>query len=345
MIARFVDCLCSPIRRAGRPLAVLALGTALLAGSGCGSNSGPAATPSTMPSDAAATVNGESVSQKDLDVELNRLYGPQVLQTLVDERLILQQAKKDKVTVTDVEVKARMEELKKSPQYLALTKGRRMKDSEIEEKIRQTLNMQKLILMEIPDQEKHLFYDRYKDQLEQAHVYHILVEKKEDASKIAAQLKAGKDFESLAREFSKDEDSKGQGGDLNWITRAVRVDPEFIKVAFSLPLNQASEPIQVKFGAAPSGNAQAAQVRNGWSIIKVVGRKKSYDELKSDIEDQLVAMRQGEFMQRLRVKAEIKTRYDASSSAKGEAPSGAPAASPAAVGSPEASATGSPAPK
>lgn len=343
MIARFVGGLCSPIRRAGRPLAVLALGTALFAGSGCGNSSGPATTPSTMPSDVAATVNGESVSQKDLDVELNRLYGPQVLQTLVDERLILQQAKKDKITVTDAEVKARMEDLKKSPQYLALTKGRRMKDSEIEDKIRQTLNLQKLILMEIPDQDKHLFFDRFREQLEQAHVYHILVEKKEDALKIAAQLKAGKDFESLAREFSKDEDSKSQGGDLNWITRAVRVDPEFIKVAFSLPLNQVSEPVQVKFGAAPTGNAQQPpQVRNGWSIIKVVGRKKSYDELKSDIEDQLVAMRQGEFMQRLRVKAEIKTRYDSSTTPKGETPSGAPAASPASPGTPP---SGSPAAK
>jgi foldase protein PrsA len=298
-------------------LAGLLVGSALLA-AGCGSGGGSAASPTgaAAPSGTqVATVNGEAIDQKELDVELNRLYGPEVLQTLIDDRLIMQEAKKDKIALDDKEVSEQLDQLKKTPQYTAMLKAKNMTDADVEKYVRRLMELKKLILIEIPDSEKMKMYDQYKEQLEQAHIYDILVNKKEDADKIVAQLKGGANFEQLARENSQDESSKNAGGDLGWVPRAAPLDPAFAKLAFTIPLNQIAGPVQTK---------------SGYAILKVTGRKKTYDELKSDIEDRLVQMRQGEYMQRLRVKADIKTKFDQNKAAASGVPAPSSSGSPAA---------------
>ena len=262
---------------------------------GCGSKSatsGPQATPS---SSVVATVNGEPITQAQLNKELNRLFGQQVLSSLVDDRLISQEAKRDKVTINETALQAHLAELKKTPQYAALLKTRNMTDADVESYLRRQMQLKQLILRELPEEVKLRMYDQYRQQLVQAHICDILVDKKDDADKIVAQLKAGKDFAQIARENSKDESSKSNGGDLGWVPRDAPLDPALAKVAFTCKINDIVGPIQT---------------RNGWVILKVVGRKETYDQLKSDIEDRLVSMRQGEYMQRLRVKADIKTIFD-----------------------------------
>ncbi|NDD27095.1 MAG: hypothetical protein EB084_02365 [Proteobacteria bacterium] len=301
-------------------IAALLIGSALFT-AGCPNKAGESTPPAAAPSgNVVATVNGENIEQKELDVELNRLHGPEVLQGLVDDRLITQAARKDKITIDDKEVQTQLNELKKTPQYQAMLKSKNMTDADVERYIHRLNELKKLILLEIPEQEKMKMYDQYKEQLEQARIYDILVDKKEDAEKIVGQLKAGGDFEQIARDNSKDESSKGRGGDLGWVPHSAPLDPAFAKIAFTIPVNQIGGPVQTK---------------GGWAILKVTSRKRTYDELKGDIEDRLVSMRQGEYVQRLRVKADVKSKFDAlrAGSAPGamapaasasSAPSGAP---------------------
>lgn len=302
-----------PLRAVRTGLATLAIGSALFtAGCHSGGTAGTSPAPEVSGS-VVATVNGETIDQKELDVELNRLHGPEVLQQLIDDRLINQAAKKDKIAVDAKEVQTQLDELKKSPQYAALLKAKGMTDTDLEKYILRLQELKKLILLEIPEQEKLKMYDQYKEQLEQAHIYDILVEKKEDADKIVGQLKAGSDFEQIARENSRDESSKNRGGDLGWVMRAAPLDPAFSKVAFTITVNEVSAPIQTK---------------NGWAILKVTGRKKTYDELKGFIEDRLVDTRQGDYMRKLRLKADVKSKFDAVK-APVAAPSGSVSGAPA----------------
>lgn len=304
-----------PAARSG--IATILLGTALLAG-GCVDAGKTSTPPAAAPSGTVvATVNGETIDQKDLDLELNRLHGPAVLQALIDDRLIQQAAKKDKIEVDQKEVDTQLEELKKTPQYATMLKAKNMTDADVEKYIHRLLELKKLILLEIPEQEKLKMYDQYKEQLELAHIYDILVDKKEDAVKIVAQLKSGGDFEQIARENSKDESSKNRGGDLGWVPHSAPLDPAFAKLAFTIPVNEIAGPVETK---------------GGWAILKVTGRKRTYDELKPDIEERLVSMRQGEFVQRLRVKADVKSKFDSAKTPLAPAsgvtapqPSGAPA--------------------
>ncbi len=60
-------------------------------------------------------------------------------------------------------------------------------------------------------------------------------------------VQQGADFAALAREFSQDEGSKPNGGDLGWFARGQMV-PEFEQAAFALSPGGVSQPVRSQFG-------------------------------------------------------------------------------------------------
>ena len=132
------------------------------------------------------------------------------------------------------------------------------------------------------------------------HVEHILVEKESDAKAIIAQLKAGSNFEEIAKAKSKDPGSAPSGGDLGWVTEKSLV-PEFSKAMVQLKPGQVTDkPVKSQFG---------------WHVIKVVDSRDmkapSFEELKAQLK-QMIASDQNwqkakfsEMMQKLRTKAKI----------------------------------------
>jgi len=70
---------------------------------------------------------------------------------------------------------------------------------------------------------------------------------KAEADSIVLELRRGADFAVAARRFSQDPGSKEQGGSLNWFRRGVMV-PEFEKVAFTLRPGMISDPVESPFG-------------------------------------------------------------------------------------------------
>jgi peptidyl-prolyl cis-trans isomerase SurA len=67
------------------------------------------------------------------------------------------------------------------------------------------------------------------------------------ADSIVRELRAGADFATAAKRFSQDPGSRDQGGSLNWFRRGVMV-PEFERVAFSLKPGTISDPVESSFG-------------------------------------------------------------------------------------------------
>ena len=132
------------------------------------------------------------------------------------------------------------------------------------------------------------------------HVEHILVEKEADAKAIIAQLKAGGNFEEIAKAKSKDPGSAPSGGDLGWVTEKSLV-PEFSKAMVQLKPGQVTDkPVKSQFG---------------WHVIKMVDSRDmkapSFEELKAQLK-QMIASDQNwqkakfsEMMQKLRAKAKI----------------------------------------
>jgi len=67
------------------------------------------------------------------------------------------------------------------------------------------------------------------------------------ADSVLGLLRAGSDFDALARHFSDDPGSKGEGGDLGWFRRG-RMVAEFEAVAFRLRPGQVSDVVETPFG-------------------------------------------------------------------------------------------------
>jgi peptidyl-prolyl cis-trans isomerase C len=154
----------------------------------------------------------------------------------------------------------------------------------------------------VSDAELKAAYENVKDEYsgKEYHVEHILVDKEVDAKAIIAQLKAGANFEDIAKAKSKDPGSAKNGGDLGWVSDKALV-PEFSKAMVQLKTGQITDkPVKSQFG---------------YHIIKVVDSREakapSLDEMKDQLKQMIMADQNwqkakfSEMMQKLRAKAKI----------------------------------------
>lgn len=108
--------------------------------------------------------------------------------------------------------------------------------------------------------------DHVQHRVHKTHARHILLKNdssrtdadaERQAQNIYQQLKSGKDFALMAKQYSLDAATAIKGGDLGWVTAGELV-PEFEKVMDKLPLNKVSKPVKTHFG---------------WHLIQVLERK------------------------------------------------------------------------
>jgi len=106
-----------------------------------------------------------------------------------------------------------------------------------------------------------LIDEMYERQQEDVRLSHILIKvrerdpnkKKEEAIKkllnIKQQLREGKSFAALAKEYSQDTNSKSRGGDMGYVTASLPNGFYNLEnVMYGLDVNEVSEPIQTKLG-------------------------------------------------------------------------------------------------
>ena len=144
------------------------------------------------------------------------------------------------------------------------------------------------------DAERQVYNDAVKQMTsqEEVHARHILVPTEDEAKAILAQLKAGADFATLAKEKSKDPGG-ADGGDLGYFTKDQMV-PEFAAVAFKLDKGQISDPVKTQFG---------------WHIIKVEDKRlkptPTFEQVKGQIENYVAHRAQAALVEKLRASANV----------------------------------------
>ncbi|MFZ5987080.1 MAG: peptidylprolyl isomerase [Bacillota bacterium] len=125
---------------------------------------------------------------------------------------------------------------------------------------------------------------------------HILVKDENTAKEVLSEINSGSSFEDTVKKYSLCP-SKSQGGDLGYFTKGKMV-PEFESAAFSMKNGEISnEPVKTQFG---------------FHIIKLTDKKdagiKTFDEVKSEIHQQLIARKQEELY--FNKVDELKSKYE-----------------------------------
>lgn len=96
-----------------------------------------------------------------------------------------------------------------------------------------------------PDSDEAKLY--YDTEVIMSNARHILVETQEEAEEMINRLNNGESFEALAKTYSTCPSGEDKGGELGLFNRGQMV-PAFENVAFSLPLNTISQPVESQFG-------------------------------------------------------------------------------------------------
>lgn len=154
----------------------------------------------------------------------------------------------DQISIADDEVKARYEQDKS--RYMA---PERLKLAYVElalDRMPQVQEPADDVLKVLYDAEKA---SRFTTQ-EERKARHILVSfgadkgaAKKKIEDLAARLKGGADFATLARESSDDTGSRAEGGDLGWVRRGQMVE-SFEKKLYDLKAGEVSAPVETEFG-------------------------------------------------------------------------------------------------
>ena len=237
----------------------------------------------------AVIVNGKSIPKSQLDKLVQRSGQPdnpqvrdQAREMLVTRELILQEADKRGVIQNEL-VREQLEQARMGVLIAAVFEDYVEKEGVAEADLKAA-------------------YETVKTQYtgKEYHVEHILVEKESDAKAIIAQLKAGANFEDIAKAKSQDPGSAKNGGDLGWVSDKALV-PEFSKAMVQLKNGQITDkPVKSQFG---------------WHIIKMVDvrdvKAPSLEEIKDQLKQMITADKNwqkakfSEMLQKLRAKAKI----------------------------------------
>lgn len=89
-----------------------------------------------------------------------------------------------------------------------------------------------------------LFKQNVPTEGKQVHVYAIKVDNEGNATEVENKLKNGGNFSALAAEYSTDNATKANGGDLGWVPQGVLIS-ELDQAAFSLAIGNVSQPIVI----------------------------------------------------------------------------------------------------
>jgi parvulin-like peptidyl-prolyl isomerase len=253
--------------------AVVAMGIAAVAVAGCGNS---------LPQGAIAKVGGSAITQAQFDQYMSQAkaqaasnqpfpspgttqynqYAAQLVNYLVQQQLITNEAGKLKISVSDKDITDRLTQLYQAyggqPKVMAILKKQGMTLDQLKDLLKNQILGQKVYEQVVAKakptaQQISDYYNAHKSQFNQPEtrdVRHILVKTKAEADTVRALLAANDtdaEWAKVAKQYSTDPGSKKNGGSLGTVSPGQMVAP-FDKAAFSLKPDTISVPVKSQYG-------------------------------------------------------------------------------------------------
>ncbi|MEC8099296.1 MAG: peptidylprolyl isomerase [Pseudomonadota bacterium] len=232
-----------------------------------------------------ATVDGIAITYNDVSLvedELMAVYGQlpeeQRFQTLVGymvNRILASEAAKKAGLENDTDV-AKIKAF-------------------LERKALQDVYIAKMLTERVREEDVTAYYDKEIKNgpvEEEVRARHILLDNRDAADAVVADLDNGADFAALAKERSKGP-SGPSGGDLGYFSKQSMV-PAFSDAAFKLAAGETSPPVQTQFG---------------WHVIRVEDRRSRpvppLDQVRDQIYQLLISEAQRDIYDEMRAKASV----------------------------------------
>ncbi len=267
--------------------------------------SSPACQREEAPLGVLARVDGEIITLDDFNkafqqMRLENQFSPgshetlmqmkeRFLDQLIEEALVLQEAKHLGVTVTEQELEAEIMRTKddyKGESLREYLNSQGLSFEDWRERVRQKILVEKTIRQGsryeggISTEEARQYYEAHRNDYmlsERVKARQIVVASRRNADKIISELKKGRNFEELAVENSLGPEARF-GGDLGYFARGDM--PEEFNVAFSLEKGEISEIVKSPYG---------------FHIFKVEDktpeRQLNFEEVVEDVERKITQMR------------------------------------------------------
>lgn len=287
--------------------------------------------PATLPA-VVADVNGLKITNEELKraasaaqskaarsgqrFALTPGFYKQVLDELVTDRVLQQDAKAAGFTASAPEIDAQLAMIKSrlpsEDAYKQVLQANNVSEERFRESLGKGIVVQKYVrerlvpAVKVSDEDVQKFYDGNKPQFavpEQVHVRHILAKvepgaapadkakAKEKAQDLLKKAQGGEDFAQLASQNSDDPVSKARGGDIGYVSRG-KTPPDFEKAVFALTKpGELSGIVESQFGyhilqlierKQPSVMQLDDQVKK--NIARVLQERKALESLRGRVE-------------------------------------------------------------
>lgn len=258
---------------------------------------------------AAVTVNGEKIPQKTIDsrkqsyianyeqqsgkkldpktdTAIMKQIDDAVVNEVIQETVVAQDAKKSGIQVTKAEVVKRIADFKKmvggEERYKQLLAQMKLTGADVETIFSNQLLAEKLqkkvtANIKVSDADVRAYYAAHQadyNELRSLKISHILVKTEPEALDMIKRVKAGEDFATLAKKYSIDPSAQQNGGDLGMVNEKTSFVPEFLAAAMALKAGQMTEkPVKSQYG---------------YHVIKAFeekpGKTVTFEQVKADVQ-------------------------------------------------------------
>lgn len=268
-----------------------------------------AAKPAAPPSPAAAWINGTAIPPQQLHALIANRFAAQIMRTLINDRLVRQEANRLGIKATTEEVVARFDaERKKSSSEAAFQRKLReqgLTGQAMLDMLSTEILLEKLLAREneVKEETVRKYYADHKSDYvtpAEIHLFAIVTETIEDAYLVRERLLAGDKFEDVAKELSKDP-SKDKGGDMGWQRADALGDKALADVLLTMEPGVVSSPLRA------GAKYYIALIKERHSEQTV-----SFEQAEKDIRKQLQSdksISRDEYLRFLARKADIKVDW------------------------------------